>query len=116
MGRLHSNSEGRDWVVNISTSPPIVIVFDNMKTALVLVGAVTLVLMSMEGPASASPAPSETAEEATQDMGAIKVLEDIRALNDALEAHEQAVRQKRDLLGKIGGMIHGLVGRIGGFF
>merc|ERR1712012_1215394 len=92
------------------------IVSGNMKTALLLVGAVTLVLMSMEGPASASPAPSETEEEAIQDMGAIKVLEDVRALNDALEAHEQALRQKRDIFSSISGMVSGLVSKVSGFF
>jgi len=62
-----------------------------MKTAFILAGAITLVLMSMEGPASASPAPS---------TGATKVLNDLNGLKDILNGHER--RLKRSLFGDIG--------------
>jgi len=58
-----------------------------MKTALILAGAITIVLMSMEGPASASSAPPKKA---------LEVLEDVKALNKALD--EGLARYKRNII------------------
>ena len=67
-----------------------------MKATLILAGAIALLLMSMEGPASASPAPGGAA---------VKVFSDLNGLKDIIEGEPECCpcrsRGKRSLLGDI---------------
>ena len=69
-----------------------------MKTAFILAGAITLVLMSMEGPASASPAPSNEAVKVFNDWAfALK-----KAPGSEPECCPCRSRGKRSIFGDIG--------------
>ena len=80
-----------------------------MKTALILAGAVTLVLMTMERPASGSPAPAPSAPKE-----AIEAILALKALDEAIKAN--GGRQKRSLWGDLGKDLEDLVHKGGDKF